>query len=154
MPGPVASPLRPFHHDGGFLQCVPYAREVSGVRIFGDAWTWWDKAEGAYPRGSQPRVGAVLAFGKSRVLRLGHVAVVSRLVGARELTVTHANWGSTKATRGVIHHDQPVIDVSPDNDWTRVRLMNTAGGFGKVYPALGFIYPDDIYPDEAQQAAR
>ena len=29
-----------------YLQCVPYARQVSGIRIFGDAHTWWDQAEG------------------------------------------------------------------------------------------------------------
>ncbi len=31
------------------LQCVPYAREHSGVKIYGDAYTWWDKAAGKYP---------------------------------------------------------------------------------------------------------
>jgi hypothetical protein len=25
-------------------QCVPFARAASGIQIFGDAWTWWDKA--------------------------------------------------------------------------------------------------------------
>ena len=29
-----------------YLQCVPYARQVSGIQIYGDAWTWWDQAEG------------------------------------------------------------------------------------------------------------
>ena len=31
-----------------YLQCVPYARQVSGIRIYGDAHTWWDQAEGRY----------------------------------------------------------------------------------------------------------
>ena len=30
------------------LQCVPYAREHSGIKLFGDAYTWWDQAEGKY----------------------------------------------------------------------------------------------------------
>ena len=37
------------------LQCVPYARDHSGVKIFGDAYTWWDQAAGKYPRGHAPQ---------------------------------------------------------------------------------------------------
>ena len=47
------------------LQCVPYARNVSGVQIHGDALTWWDQAENHYKRGHSPRRGAVLAFVRS-----------------------------------------------------------------------------------------
>ena len=32
------------------MQCVPYARKKSGVKIFGDAYTWWDKAAGRFER--------------------------------------------------------------------------------------------------------
>lgn len=42
-----------------YLQCVPYAREVSGIQIYGDAHTWWDQAEGKFKRGKRPKVGAV-----------------------------------------------------------------------------------------------
>ena len=28
--------------------CVPYARQVSGIKLFGDAWTWWDGALAAH----------------------------------------------------------------------------------------------------------
>jgi len=45
-----------------YLQCVPYAREVSGIQIYGDAWTWWSQAEGRYARGHAPRAGAVVTF--------------------------------------------------------------------------------------------
>ena len=31
-----------------YLQCVPYARDVSGIQIYGDAHTWWDQAQGRY----------------------------------------------------------------------------------------------------------
>ena len=48
-----------------YLQCVPYARQITGIHIFGDAHTWWDQAEGRYSRGWQPRIGAVMAFKQS-----------------------------------------------------------------------------------------
>lgn len=147
---PGAGRLNRFEHPGGFLQCVPYARAVSGIEIFGDAWTWWGQAEGRYARGQAPRVGSVLALSKSHRLRLGHVAVVVALNGPRDILVSHANWGGDAATRGKIHKRQPVRDVSPGNDWTQVRFMNTAGDFGGVYPAHGFIHQ----PDEDRVAAR
>ena len=34
------------------LQCVPYARAHSAIKIYGDAYTWWDKAAGKYSRGA------------------------------------------------------------------------------------------------------
>ena len=59
-----------------FWQCAPYAREVSGIDIHGNANTWWSQAEGHYERGSTPRVGAVLAFRATSRMRVGHVATV------------------------------------------------------------------------------
>ena len=44
------------------LQCVPYAREHSEIKITGDAWTWWDKAAGKYERGANPATGAVMVL--------------------------------------------------------------------------------------------
>lgn len=129
-------------YEGKYTECVPYARTVSGVQIYGDAWTWWDKADGKYKRGSRPRPGAVLAFGKSNKLSKGHVAVVISTQDPRKILITHANWGNNGQTRGVVHHRQPAIDVSPGNDWTQIKMMNTAGTFGSVYPAKGFIYPN------------
>ncbi|MEP2549877.1 MAG: CHAP domain-containing protein, partial [Marinomonas sp.] len=41
------------------LQCVPYARQLSGVQIYGDARTWWKQAAGKYARGGRPQKGAV-----------------------------------------------------------------------------------------------
>ena len=29
---------------GTGLECVPFARAMSGIRIFGNAWTWWTQA--------------------------------------------------------------------------------------------------------------
>ncbi len=126
----------------GPLQCVPYARLVSGIAIRGDAWTWWDAADGRYRRGSQPRPGAVLVFHRTNRLPFGHVAVVQRQVDPREILITHANWGSTPATRGRATRDVRVVDVSPGNDWSRLRVWNAElAVFGQPYLAQGFIYP-------------
>jgi surface antigen len=122
------------------LQCVPYARQVSGIDLRGDAWTWWSQAEGHYARGKKPRPGSVLVFKKTRALPRGHLSVVTRVIHAREILITHANWSSAPETRGRVTKDIRVIDISPGNDWSELRVWN-GGDFGKVYPAAGFIYP-------------
>jgi surface antigen len=122
------------------LQCVPYARQVSGIDLRGDAWTWWSQAEGRYARGKKPRPGAVLVFRKTRALPRGHLSVVIRIIHAREIVITHANWGSAADTRGRVATGVRVIDVSPGNDWSELRVWN-GSDFGKPYPAAGFIYP-------------
>jgi len=125
----------------GPLQCVPYARLASGVSIRGDAWTWWGQAGEAYIRGNWPRVGAVLVFKRTQRLQRGHVSVVARVVNAREILVTHANWSSSSSSRGRVSHNVRVIDDSPGNDWTAVKVWNEGSGtFGRSYPAYGFIY--------------
>ncbi|MBU0725881.1 MAG: CHAP domain-containing protein [Alphaproteobacteria bacterium] len=134
------SPLRPYPETDAFLQCVPFARAVSGIQIYGDAGTWWDKAARDYARGNRPQIGAVLSLRPTQRMRLGHVAVVVAVQDSRRILVSHANWGGDSSTRGKIHSRQPVVDVSPNNDWSEVRLMNTLGTFGSVYPAHGFIY--------------
>jgi CHAP domain-containing protein len=124
-------------------ECVPYARLVSGINLYGDAWSWWDLAvAGHYERGETPQPGAVLVLRKTRSLFHGHVAVVTDLVGPREILVTHANWGNGWATPGIIYSGMRVRDESPLNDWTAVRFWNAkAAAFGHIYPAYGFIYP-------------
>ena len=122
------------------LQCVPFARDMSGIEIHGNAYTWWSQAEGRYERGHAPKVGAVLAFAASGRMRLGHIAMVSEIVSAREVLLTHANW----SRRGGIERDVRAVDVSDAGDWSRVRVW-----FGPmrdlgltVYPTKGFIYAD------------
>lgn len=132
--------LRPYPDPGGFLHCVPFARAVSGIEIYGDAWTWWDQARGRYQRGRAPEIGAVLALRPTQRMRQGHVAVVVAVQDSRRILVSHANWGGDGSTRGKIHSRQPVVDVSPGNDWSEVRLMNTLGTFGARYGVHGFIY--------------
>ena len=121
------------------LQCVPYARKVSGIPIRGDAWTWWETAEGGYRKDSKPAVGSVLAFKRTWRLRLGHVAVVTKILNDREIVVEHANW----LNRGNIHKSTPVRDVSKANDWSAVRLWYTPGMIWgrRTYSAHGFIHP-------------
>src|ERR1043165_6717429 len=66
-----------------YWQCVPLARLISGIQIFGDAWTWWQQAAGRYETGFTPRAGAVLCFKPTARMRLGHVAVVSQVLTDR-----------------------------------------------------------------------
>lgn len=120
-------------------QCVPYARELSGIPIHGDAWTWWHKAAGKYERSARPSVGSVLVFRRTHRNRYGHLAVVTRVVNDREVIVSHQNW----LNRGRIHIDTPVRDVSRYNDWSAVRVWYTPGNvLGRsTYATNGFIHP-------------
>ena len=119
------------------VYCVEFARLRSGISIFGDAKTWWDHAQGQYARSLEPQPGAVMVFAGTRKMRLGHVAVVQRIVSSREIIVDHANWHRD----GNIYLNAPVIDVSADNDWSKVRVFNTpVGQMGSnVYPIKGFV---------------
>lgn len=116
--------------------CVPFARNVSGVDIRGNANTWWGKAKGVYDRGSEPVVGAVMAFSATGKNPMGHVAVVSEVVSERQIKVDHANWKRNKVSLKM-----DVIDVSEKNDWSAVRLKSQPTAFGSTYPITGFIYP-------------
>jgi len=120
------------------LDCVPFARALSGVQLRGDAADWWDAAQGRYARARIPEAGAVLVFARSRRLAHGHAAVVSRVLSDREVLVTQANWEHGRVTA-----DQPVLDTSPDNSWTRVRVWWPPGQrMGSTdYPTRGFIRP-------------
>jgi len=123
-------------------QCALFAREFTGINIRGDAWSWWQLAAGQYPRNNVPHTDTILVLRATPQLRLGHVAVVKKVIGPREILVTHANWGNDDPTRRIIHDSTAVVDVSPDNDWTEVRFWNApSGAFGKTYDAYGFIYP-------------
>ncbi len=122
---------------GGVLQCVPFARANSGIELVGNANTWWNNAEGVYQRGAKPEVGSVLNFRANGIMRMGHVAVVSAVVDSRNIEIDHANWSGP----GDIRRNISVVDVSPLNDWTAVRVaLGRSGEFGSVYPTYGFIY--------------
>ncbi|WP_390548484.1 CHAP domain-containing protein [Qipengyuania sp. MTN3-11] len=127
-----------------YLQCVPYARQVSGIPIYGDAHSWWDQAEGRFARGSAPRVGAVMAFAPYRGMELGHVATVARVLDSRTVLLDHANWSPIDGRRGQIEREAKAIDVSPANDWSAVRVWyDPLQALGRTaWPVHGFIYPD------------
>lgn len=123
---------------GGGLQCVPFARDESGIELTGNAATWWNQAAGLYERGNRPEVGSVLNFKPNSYMRLGHVAVVTAVVNSREIEIDQANWGPRpgRVSRGIT-----VMDVSQDNDWTAVRVaLGSGDDFGSIYPTYGFIY--------------
>lgn len=123
------------------LQCVPYARMISGIALRGDANTWWESAAGKFRRGREPEPGAVLVFKGSDKNPRGHVGVVNKILNEREILIDHANWLNNRK----IHLATPVIDVSPENDWSAIRVWYSPGSqFGaNVYPTEGFIYSDD-----------
>ena len=127
---------------GAGISCVPYARSVTGMAISGNGGDWWSNAAGSYDRGHQPEPGSVMAFRRSGGMSSGHVAVVSRVLGARQVLIDHANWAGPGINRGSVMHNVSVVDVSDNNDWTAVRVQvgYDAGAYGRTYPTYGFIY--------------
>jgi surface antigen len=133
------------------LTCAPFARELSGVALYGDAAEWWDAAAGRYSRSIDPRVGSVLVLRRQERLPSGHVSVVSRIVASRQIEVIQANWVPNE-----LDVDQLVVDVSPDNDWSLVRIWwPPVGQLGAhEYAAYGFIHaPGAATHEELARAA-
>ncbi len=135
--GPHINPASSYG-DATNLTCVPYARQVSGIQLSGDAYQWWDEAAGLYPRAHRPAIGAVLVFAPHGSMTSGHLAVVTALRDSRTIEVTQSNWLPYR-----IEHDQPVIDVSAYNDWSQVRVWyEPVSAMGAtIYPTYGFILP-------------
>jgi len=139
----------------GGLQCVPFARTASGIQLKGNAANWWDAANGVYERGQAPEAGSILNFRANGNMRLGHVAVVKNVVSSREIEIDHANWAGPGASKGGISRNIPVVDVSPNNDWSSVRVaLGHSGNYGSVYPTYGFIYDRPDNGTVAQGPAR
>jgi len=127
-------------------ECVPYARARSGIPIHGDANTWWAQAAGHYQREASPLLGAVMVLTGYASDGRNHLAVVSAMISDREIRVDHANW----LNDGNIYVDDPVIDVSANNDWSSVRVWNarTRAWGTRVYLVEGFIGPGPAGDDE------
>lgn len=121
------------------VSCVPFAREHSGIDIHGDAYTWWDQADGRYAKSNAPSRGAVMVLAGYSGPKRAHVAVVRRIVSSREIRVDHSNW----LNNGAIYLDDPVADISPDNDWSQVLVWNVLTHAWGVhqYTVEGFIGP-------------
>ncbi len=131
------------HDANATLQCVTYAREITGLNLKGDAWKWWEAAQGVYERGNTPKVDSVLVFKRQGKMSHGHVAVVRGAASSRVLLVDHANWAPHRtAGRGKVTTAVPVLDVSPKNDWSEVRVWyQPSREYGsKVYKTQGFVY--------------
>jgi surface antigen len=129
-----------------YWECVPFARLVSGIQIFGDAWTWWSQAAGKYQTGYTPKMGAVLCFKPTGRMRLGHVAVVSQILTDRVIQITHANWSLIDGDRGHVERNVTVVDVSPNGDWSEVKVWNNPSHDlgATTYPTYGFIYQEPV----------
>lgn len=144
----IALLLSTFSAPAMALQCVPFARESSGIEIFGNAKTWWYKAAGNYDRGTAPQVGAVMAFKPTRGMPIGHVATVSQIVSDREVLISHSNWSRINGRRGQIERNVRVLDVSVSGDWSKVRVwyapLQDLGT--STYPLFGFIYAGKKVP--------
>jgi surface antigen len=130
------------------LQCVPYARDHSQIKIYGDAYTWWDQAAAKFQRSGAPESGAVMVLSGYAGPERGHLAVVQKIVSPREIRVDHANW----LDDGSVYLNDPVADVSAENDWSQVRVWNIKTGAwgGNIYPVQGFILPNQ--PDDERLA--
>ncbi|MCQ9155761.1 CHAP domain-containing protein [Acidomonas methanolica] len=129
------------HSGGHVIQCVAFAKSASDVVLKGNAADWWYNARGVYARGQTPEPGSVLNFRAIRRMPLGHVAVVREVESNRSIIIDHSHWGQ----RGIARHVR-VVDVSPNNDWSAVRIaLSDHGRLGSIYPTYGFIYarPDD-----------
>ncbi len=124
------------------IQCAPFARMFSGIQLFGAAASWWNQSVGRYLRGNSPEIGAVMVFKAVRGMSAGHVATVTDVVSERVIKITHANWSVINGRRGQIEHNVTVVDASPRNDWSQVKVWFAP--IGKVgntaYPVNGFIY--------------
>lgn len=119
------------------LECVPYARQRSGVLLFGNAITWPAQArEKGFPIAARPQAGAVMMLGGTPG---GHLSYVTRVLSEREILVDHANWDNG----GAIDLNARVVDASASNDWSQVRVWHMASGAlgARVYPVAGFIAP-------------
>jgi len=124
------------------VNCVQFVKFASGVVLSGDAYEWWDSADGRYGRGFQPKPGSVMVFEQSHRLPHGHVALVRRQLDSRTVLIDHANWSRFQGRKGRIEQGVRVVDVSPANDWSQVRVWyQEAADIGQsVYGVRGFVY--------------
>src|SRR3546814_2644234 len=72
------------------------------------------------------------------------VAVVEKIVGDREILISHSNWSPIHGRRGQIERHVRVVDVSDAGDWSLVRVwyapIRDLGT--RTNPVQGFIYPN------------
>ena len=133
------------------LPCVQFVRQTTDFRLSGNAHLWWSRAAGVHARGSVPEAGSILSFKSIKSMPMGHIAVVSQVISSREIRIDHSNWVHGGVVRGA-----EVVDVSPRNDWTAVRVSLKPGtaSYGSIYPTNGFIHARPHGSDVANLAER
>ncbi|OUJ11241.1 CHAP domain-containing protein [Acetobacter okinawensis] len=148
--GVHSTSARHHHSSGHVIQCVAYAKSASDVVLRGNARDWWHNAAGVYERGLEPKSGSVLNFRATRRMPMGHVAVVRNVVDSRTIVIDQSHWAQAG-----ISHNVSVIDVSPNNDWSAVRvaLGSNSSNYGSIYPTYGFIYPRSAGASKAAPAS-
>lgn len=139
----VVATMLAFSPAAQALNCVQYVQSTAKVSLRGDAHQWWRNAEGVYSRDAKPGAGAVMVFSRTPGLPYGHVAVVRSVKNSRTIEIDHANWSPRNGRRGQVEKAVSVVDVSPRNDWSQVRVWyNPVASLGsRVYPVSGFIHP-------------
>ena len=107
------------------LSCVPFARSEFRHRRCRQRLAMVGQRGGYLCSRQRSRVGSVLTFRSNGRMRLGHVAVVSRVINPREIEIEHANWWGP-GMHGGIARNIPVVDVSEANDWSAVARRTWA----------------------------
>lgn len=154
---PIPKPAQPAYYKiSEAIQCVPYAREKSGIQIFGNAHTWWGQAKRkGYELSETPVIGTVMVLSKAGKLNYGHLAVVTNIIDDRTIEVTHSNWGNSPETRRVIYNRMNVIDSSRNGDWSYARFWHYASGsYGSSYKVSGFIHPQNAMQQVSMQSVK
>jgi hypothetical protein len=72
------------------------------------------------------------------------------------IKVTHANWSIIGGHRGQVERDVTVVDASPNNDWSQVKVWYAPiNGVGtKAFPVYGFIYGGKVAAQKIASAAK
>ena len=103
--------------------------ENSGIELSGNAARGGTTLPACMSGALAPEVGSILNF-RARPGTCGWatVAVVTNVISPRHIEIDHANWGAP----GRISRNIDVVDVSPSNDWTDVRVaLSQSEDYGK-----------------------
>jgi hypothetical protein len=68
---------------------------------------------------------------------------VQKRLDQRTLLIDHANWSRIAGHRGRVERSVRVLEVSPHNDWSQVRVWyQSVSDVGQtIYALRGFVYP-------------
>ena len=123
------------------LECVGFcSRAHSGIDLRGDAFGL--VAAGRRPLCPRHRSERRLDPRSDRLCGAAPLPIwpwSGDIISPREIRVDHANW----LNDGAIYLSDPIVDVSPENNWSEVRVYNQrAASWGRqTYLVQGFIGP-------------